>query len=207
MFSREKLLHPATAIALVALFVSLGGVTYAATTIGTKQIRNGAVTRAKIARGAINQSKIADNAVGAQNLQTGAAVAGSGSMEQSSVSIANGSSATVFNFAGFGSLAASCSGGVATTSFTAGAAGITVVASGLGGGTPVQVHAAPASGTTVAGPPAGADGTQSITWQAETSASALASVGTFWVTTTSAGSSCLVTGQVLQGANPPPSGP
>jgi len=45
--------HPATVIALLALFVALGGTTYAATSlprnsVGTKQLKNGAVTKAKI---------------------------------------------------------------------------------------------------------------------------------------------------------------
>ena len=40
---------PATAIALLALFVSLGGSAYAINKIGTNQIRNGAVTKPKLA--------------------------------------------------------------------------------------------------------------------------------------------------------------
>jgi len=40
---------PATVIALLALFVSLGGSAYAINKIGTNQIRNGAVTKPKLA--------------------------------------------------------------------------------------------------------------------------------------------------------------
>ncbi len=63
MWSRQQLLHPATLIACAALFVSLGGVTYAAATIGTRDLKNGAVTSAKIRRGAVGNKRIASNAV------------------------------------------------------------------------------------------------------------------------------------------------
>lgn len=72
MWSREKLLHPATAIALVALFVSLGGVTYAAATIGTNQIKNSAVTNAKLRNGAVNGAKLRNGAVSFTKLARGA---------------------------------------------------------------------------------------------------------------------------------------
>jgi hypothetical protein len=64
---------PALVVALLALFVSLGGVGYAATKIGTAQIKNGAVTAKKlhakavtakkIKTAAVTNSKIADGAV------------------------------------------------------------------------------------------------------------------------------------------------
>ncbi len=63
MLSREKLLHPATVIALLALFVSLGGVGYAAATIGTAQIKNGAVTSAKLRNGAVVNGKLKNGSV------------------------------------------------------------------------------------------------------------------------------------------------
>lgn len=63
MWRKTDLLHPATVIAGVALFVSLGGVTYAAATIGTSQLKNGAVTRAKIKNRAVSPSKLANRAV------------------------------------------------------------------------------------------------------------------------------------------------
>lgn len=72
MLSREKLLHPATAIALVALFVSLGGVTYAAATIGTNQIKNSAVTNVKLRDGAVSGSKLRNGAVGRTKIARGA---------------------------------------------------------------------------------------------------------------------------------------
>ncbi|ADB52631.1 hypothetical protein [Conexibacter woesei] len=72
MWTREKLLHPATAIALLALFVSLGGVTYAAATIGTDQIKNSAVTSAKLRNGAVSGAKIRKNAISTNRIARGA---------------------------------------------------------------------------------------------------------------------------------------
>lgn len=88
---------PAGAIALVALFISLGGTTYAVSSlprdsVGTKQLRNrsvtedelsnravitsklatGAVTNSKIARGAITGSRVAADALGGAQIQEGA---------------------------------------------------------------------------------------------------------------------------------------
>jgi hypothetical protein len=63
-----KMPSPAMAVALLALFVSLGGVGYAASRIGTKQIKNGAVTNAKIKNGAVGNHKIANGAVGNRKL-------------------------------------------------------------------------------------------------------------------------------------------
>jgi hypothetical protein len=72
MWRREQLLHPATLIACAALFVSLGGVTYAATQIGTRQIANGAVTGRKIHRGAVGSKRLANGAVTNAKLGRGA---------------------------------------------------------------------------------------------------------------------------------------
>jgi hypothetical protein len=72
MWRREQLLHPATLIACAALFVSLGGVTYAATQIGTRQIANGAVTGKKIRRGAVGAKRLANGAVTNAKLARGA---------------------------------------------------------------------------------------------------------------------------------------
>jgi hypothetical protein len=59
---------PATIIALIALFVALGGTTYAATSlpansVGTKQLRNGAVTTPKLRNQAVTGSKVANNSL------------------------------------------------------------------------------------------------------------------------------------------------
>lgn len=60
---------PALAISLVALFVSLGGASYAAiripnNSVGTAQLRHGAVTNSKIRAEAVTFGKIRPNAVG-----------------------------------------------------------------------------------------------------------------------------------------------
>jgi hypothetical protein len=52
------------AVAYLALFVALGGTSYAAlslpaNSVGTRQIRNGAVTTKKIANGSISAIKLA----------------------------------------------------------------------------------------------------------------------------------------------------
>lgn len=72
MWRKADLLHPATVLAGIALFVSLGGVTYAAATIGTAQLKTGAVTRAKIKNRAVSPSKLANRAVTNEKLATNA---------------------------------------------------------------------------------------------------------------------------------------
>lgn len=53
----------ANLMATLAVFVALGGTGYAAATIVSSQIANGAVTKAKIANGAVGTPKLATNAV------------------------------------------------------------------------------------------------------------------------------------------------
>lgn len=60
---RLKAPSPAFVVSLLALFVALGGTTYAATSfpansVGTKQLKKNAVTAAKIKKGAIVASKV-----------------------------------------------------------------------------------------------------------------------------------------------------
>jgi hypothetical protein len=59
---------PALVISVVALFVSIGGVGYAAATIGTNDIQNGAVTNSKLRDGAVSSAKIGDGQVHTQDL-------------------------------------------------------------------------------------------------------------------------------------------
>lgn len=59
----------ANVMATIAVFIALGGASYAATqlpkkSVGTKQIKNNAVTTAKIKDGAVTQSKLAPGALG-----------------------------------------------------------------------------------------------------------------------------------------------
>jgi hypothetical protein len=53
---------PATVIALIALFLALGGTTYALSiprnSVGTAQLRNSAVTQSKIRAGAVSQTRL-----------------------------------------------------------------------------------------------------------------------------------------------------
>lgn len=72
---------PATAISVLALFVSLSGVTYAATvvprnSVASTSIRQGAVTRPKLRNRAVSQSKLAPAAVGTTRLADRAVTAG-----------------------------------------------------------------------------------------------------------------------------------
>jgi hypothetical protein len=60
------------AISLVALFVALGGTALAVSTIGTKQIKNGAVTSAKVKNGAVTTGKLKNGAVTSSKLAGGA---------------------------------------------------------------------------------------------------------------------------------------
>lgn len=67
----------AMAVALVALFVSLGGASYAAVSlgrnsVGTRQLKNGAVTKAKLGNGSVSNFKLASGAVGARKIINGA---------------------------------------------------------------------------------------------------------------------------------------
>jgi hypothetical protein len=61
---RPRLPSPATVIALVALFISLGGASYAVTQIGTNQIKNGAVTSKKIRNFTISSRDVRANSLG-----------------------------------------------------------------------------------------------------------------------------------------------
>lgn len=63
MPSKERLLHPATIIAVIALLVALSGAGYAATTVGTSQLKNNAVTTPKIKNTAVTTAKLKNNAV------------------------------------------------------------------------------------------------------------------------------------------------
>ena len=54
---------PALIIAIIALFVSIGGVGYAASKIGTNDIKNQAVTKQKIAKKAVTTGRLNDQAV------------------------------------------------------------------------------------------------------------------------------------------------
>ena len=60
---------PALIVALIALFVSIGGVGYAASKIDTNDIKNKAVTKPKIDKQAVSTNRIADQAVKTKKLK------------------------------------------------------------------------------------------------------------------------------------------
>jgi hypothetical protein len=63
MAGRIKAPSPALVVAMIALFVSIGGVGYAASKIDTNDIKREAVTKPKIAKKAVSANRIAENAV------------------------------------------------------------------------------------------------------------------------------------------------
>jgi hypothetical protein len=60
---RAKRPSPSLVISILALFVALGGSAYAASKVGTKDIKNKAITAAKIKKNAITTAKIKNEAV------------------------------------------------------------------------------------------------------------------------------------------------
>lgn len=91
---------PAMLVALLALFVALGGSAYAvkaatapANSVVTKSIKKGAVTRGKIALGAVGSAQIGTGAVGAAHL--GAGAVGTGQLADGAVTGAKLGKATI----------------------------------------------------------------------------------------------------------------
>lgn len=111
-------LNPASLLALVALFMALGGVSYAAATkIGTKDIRNAAVTAPKLKKNAVTTVKIKADAV------TGAKV-----KESSLAQVPSAANATNAKQADSASLAGNAEqlGGVPAASFGSGIVGAAI---------------------------------------------------------------------------------
>jgi hypothetical protein len=83
---------PASVIALLALVVALsGGSAWAAATIGTAQIKNGAVTTAKLADGAVKTGRVSNGAITSAKVASGAVTAGKiANNAVTSAKIANG---------------------------------------------------------------------------------------------------------------------
>ena len=65
----------ALALSAIALFVALGGTAVAASQIGTKDIKNGAITSSKIKNRAVTHSKLANAAVTGSNVRDGSLLA------------------------------------------------------------------------------------------------------------------------------------
>ncbi len=70
--SRLRLPSPAMAVALLALFVALGGSAWAVSKVGTNQLKNNAVTTPKIRASAVNASRLANGAVTGPKIAPGA---------------------------------------------------------------------------------------------------------------------------------------
>jgi hypothetical protein len=73
---KRRLPSPALAVALLALFVALGGTGYAAValqknSVGSKQLRKGAVTNAKIAANAVTGTKVRQRSLSAGDFRAG----------------------------------------------------------------------------------------------------------------------------------------
>jgi hypothetical protein len=69
---RSNRVSPASALAVVALFVSLGGTGYAAVKINGKDIKNGTIASSKLKNKAVTSAKIRNNAVTAAKIKNGA---------------------------------------------------------------------------------------------------------------------------------------
>ena len=61
----------ANVMSCAAVFMALGGTSYAAMQIGTANIENGAVTAPKIARNAVGSAQVADHSLTAQDFAGG----------------------------------------------------------------------------------------------------------------------------------------
>jgi hypothetical protein len=70
--SIRKHANPASLIAMVALFVALGGVSYAAATIDGKDIKNKSIAGKKLKNGAVNKAKVKKGSLTADRLTAGA---------------------------------------------------------------------------------------------------------------------------------------
>jgi hypothetical protein len=73
LFRRSKFrISPGSVLALIALFVALGGVSYAAVTINGKNIANNSIPGKKLKNGAVTNKKVKANSLGANRLTAGA---------------------------------------------------------------------------------------------------------------------------------------
>jgi hypothetical protein len=135
MFRKLKShLSPASLLAVVALFASLGGVSYAATTIGTSDIRNAAVTTPKLKKDAVTTAKIKADAV------TGAKV-----KESSLGQVPSAASAANAKQADSASSAANAEnlGGIPAASFGSGIVGAAITAPPVAANNPSGATGAP----------------------------------------------------------------
>jgi hypothetical protein len=109
-------------VASIALFVAVGGISWAAATIGTNDIQNGAVTQRKLHKNAVTKQKIKRQAV------TGAKLSG----DQRTLWAAVRSNGTVADQSG-GITVAPLGGGSYVINFHKNVSGRALVASGVNG--------------------------------------------------------------------------
>jgi hypothetical protein len=111
--------NPASILAVVAIFLALGGVSYAATKIGTSDIQNGAVTAPKLKKNAVTTPKLKADAV------TGAKV-----NEASLGEVPSAANATNANHAGSANSAINADqlGGTPAAAFGSGIVGAAITA-------------------------------------------------------------------------------
>jgi len=89
---------PAMAVALLALFVALGGSAYAATKIGSKDIKANAITSGKIKKNAVTTAKIKKDAVtGAKIKESSLGTVPSAANATSAVNAVNATNAANFS--------------------------------------------------------------------------------------------------------------
>lgn len=68
----KSMVSPASVLALIALFVALGGVSYAAVTINGNAIQNNSIPGAKLKNGAVTNAKVKANTLAANRLTAAA---------------------------------------------------------------------------------------------------------------------------------------
>ena len=72
MSKHRRTPSPALVISLIALFVALGSGAYAASKIGTSDLKKNAVTTPKIAKNAVKSSKVENGKLKGKDLEDGA---------------------------------------------------------------------------------------------------------------------------------------
>lgn len=95
---RAKRPSPSLVISILALFVALGGSAYAASKVGTKDIKNKAITAAKIKKNAITTAKIKNEAVtGAKIKESTLGAVPNAANAENAASATNAANATNFS--------------------------------------------------------------------------------------------------------------
>ena len=91
---------PAMVVASIALFGAVGGISWAAATIGTSDIKKGAVTSKKLHKNAVRTKRIQNNAVTGAKIQEGAVSRTDQSDDQRTLWAAVQSNGTITNQSG-----------------------------------------------------------------------------------------------------------